>query len=216
MEFDVPILPYVIPIILWVLAGFSAITWAILLYKAVTFIRQRNENGRFLGYFIRVREAGELESLTNDSSGNLNSLAKAMIYELNSVNYALITDLQERNNMMRHALMQERRTIQVGLESGLASLASIGSISTILGLLGTVWSIMNLLKSISSFSSAGLDVVAGPIGDALITTAVGIIVAIPALLGHNFFVRRIRLSLIEMDKFCERLQHLAIRSGYRV
>lgn len=118
--------------------------------------------------------------------------------------------------MLRHTLNQERRAIQIRLESGLSLLASIGSISTILGLLGTVWSIMNLLKAISAFSSVGLDIVAGPIGDALITTAVGIIVAVPALLGHNFFARRIRVAMIEMERFCEMLLHLAIRSGFRI
>lgn len=211
-----PALPYVIPIILWILAAFSAITWAILLFKAISFTRQRAENRKFLRYFTRIREAGELAPLVNATRGNLNALAKAMLFELQSAGNAMALDAQERGNLLRHVLMQERRTIQVRLESGLAAFASIGSVSTILGLLGTVWSIMNLLKSISSFSSAGLDVVAGPIGDALITTAVGIIVAVPALLGHNFFVRRIRLALIEMDKFCERLQHLAIRSGFKV
>lgn len=210
-----PTLPFVIPVILWVLGVFSAITWTILLFKAITFIRQRSQNRSFLSYFARIHDAGQLAPLAHGSSGNLNALSKAMLYELESVSYAMVASPQERSDMLRHALMQERRTIQVRLESGLATLASIGSISTILGLLGTVWSIMNLLKSISSFGSAGLDVVAGPIGDALITTAVGIMVAVPALLGHNFFVRRIRLALIEMDKFCERLQHLAIRSGYK-
>jgi len=158
-----PTLPYVIHIILWLLAAFSILTWTILLVKAIVFTRQRRANRHFIGRFSRVKNAGELPQLVRTSSGNLS-----------------------------------------------------GSISTILGLLGTVWSIMNLLKAISTFNSAGLDIVAGPIGDALITTAVGIIVAVPALLGHNFFVRRIRVALMEMERFCEMLQHLAIRSGFRI
>lgn len=211
-----PTLPYVIHIILWLLAAFSVLTWTILLVKAIIFTRQRRANRHFLDRFSRIKSADELPQLVRTSSGNLSVLADALVRELETFANEPSLDLQERGDMLRHTLNQERRSIQIKLEAGLSALASIGSISTILGLLGTVWSIMNLLKAISTFSSAGLDVVAGPIGDALITTAVGIIVAVPALLGHNFFVRRIRVTLMDMERFCEMLQHLAIRSGFRI
>jgi len=211
-----PTLPYVIHIILWLLAAFSILTWTILLVKAVVFTRQRRANRHFIDRFSRVKNAGGLPQLVRTSSGNLSVLADAMVREMEAVANEPSLDSQERSDMLRHTLNQERRSIQIRLETGLSALASIGSISTILGLLGTVWSIMNLLKAISTFNSAGLDIVAGPIGDALITTAVGIIVAVPALLGHNFFVRRIRVALMEMERFCEMLQHLAIRSGFRI
>lgn len=211
-----PILPDVIDLILWLLAAFSVLTWTILLVKAVVFIRQRRTNRRFLDRFARIQAASELPQLARTSRGNLSVLSDAMVREMEAMANEPSLNIQERSDMLRHTLNQERRAIQIRLESGLSLLASIGSISTILGLLGTVWSIMNLLKAISSFSSVGLDIVAGPIGDALITTAVGIIVAVPALLGHNFFARRIRVALIEMERLCEMLQHLAIRSGFRI
>lgn len=211
-----PILPDVIDLILWLLAAFSVLTWTILLVKAVVFIRQRRANRRFLERFARIQAASELPQLARTSRGNLSVLSDAMVREMEAMANEPSLNIQERSDMLRHTLNQERRAIQIRLESGLSLLASIGSISTILGLLGTVWSIMNLLKAISSFSSVGLDIVAGPIGDALITTAVGIIVAVPALLGHNFFARRIRVALIEMERLCEMLQHLAIRSGFRI
>jgi biopolymer transport protein ExbB len=211
-----PTFPYAITAILWLLAFFSVLTWSILMVKAVLFLRQRKANRKFLTRFSRIKFAHELSHLVRDSTGNLCLLADAFLEELESFANGTALDMQARGDMLRHTLNQERRSIQIKLETGLSALASIGSISTILGLLGTVWSIMNLLKAISSFSTTGLDVVAGPIGDALITTAVGIIVAVPALLGHNFFVRRVRVALMDMEKFCESLQHLAIRSAFKL
>ena len=76
------------------------------------------------------------------------------------------------------------------LESGLAILATIGSISPFVGLFGTVWGIMGALTNISKSGSASLEVVAGPIGEALVATAIGIAVAVPAVVGYNFFTRR--------------------------
>lgn len=88
------------------------------------------------------------------------------------------------------------------MESGLGWLASIGSTSPFIGLFGTVWGIMHALKDISSQGSASLDVVAGPIGEALIATALGIAVAIPAVIAYNFLLRQNRASL-------SKLEHLA-------
>ena len=95
-------------------------------------------------------------------------------------------------------------------------LASIGSVSPFIGLFGTVWGIMHALKDISSTGSAGLDVVAGPIGEALIATAMGIATAIPAVLAYNYFLRQSRLAAADMDHFSERLQLLAKHSDYKV
>ncbi len=210
-----PVLPYVIDLILWVLGIFSVLTWTILLVKMVMFMRMKLANRRFMALFDKVSNAAELKNSVQDTYGPFSDLASAYLSEMRMFAHDTMLDVQSRGEMLRHTLSQERRGIQTRLEGGLAALASIGSISTILGLLGTVWSIMNLLKALSGAGTAGLDLVAGPIGDALITTAVGIIVAVPALLGHNFFARRVRVALIDMERFNERLQHLAIRSGFK-
>ncbi len=209
-----PVIPYVIELILWLLAAFSVVTWTILLIKMIVFTRLRRANARFLAAFNELVGAAALPALLRDTRGTFSLLAQAMLEELRVYAGNPVLTAHSRSEMLRHTLNQERRMIQTRLETGLAALASIGSISPILGLLGTVWSIMNLLRSISGDGSTGLDVVAGPIGDALITTAVGIIVAVPALLGHNFFARRVRVALMDMERFCERLQHLAICNGY--
>jgi biopolymer transport protein ExbB len=112
---------------------------------------------------------------------------------------------------LRQQISKERKT----LEQGLSMLASIGSTAPFVGLFGTVWGIMHALQSISHAKSASLDVVAGPIGEALIATAIGIAVAIPAVLAYNFFLRRIKLAEAELEYFADDLLNLMIMTGVK-
>jgi biopolymer transport protein ExbB len=73
------------------------------------------------------------------------------------------------------------------------------------GLFGTVWGIMEALKVIGATGQATIDIVAGPIGEALIATAVGILAAIPAVLLYNYFVRQLRVRNTELEGFCDDL-----------
>jgi biopolymer transport protein ExbB len=94
----------------------------------------------------------------------------------------------------------------------LTLLASVGSISPFIGLFGTVWGIMHALQDIAKSGSAGLDVVAGPVGEALIATALGIATAIPAVLAYNFFLRRVRVAVAEMEHFAADFLHLVLKT----
>jgi len=87
------------------------------------------------------------------------------------------------------------------MESGLTVLASVGSVSPFVGLFGTVWGIYHALASISASGQATLDKVAGPVGEALIMTALGLAVAIPAVLAYNALVRSNRMLSGELEKF---------------
>ena len=91
------------------------------------------------------------------------------------------------------------------MESGLTILASIGSTAPFVGLLGTVWGIYHALVAIGMSGAGTLDKVAGPVGEALIMTAIGLAVAIPAVLGYNFIVRANRLTLSRLDSFAHDL-----------
>jgi len=95
-------------------------------------------------------------------------------------------------------------------------LASIGSTSPFVGLFGTVWGIMYALQDITKAGNASLDVVAGPIGEALIATAVGIAVAVPAVLAYNFFLRRMKTVIADLDDFATDFLNLAARTGFRL
>lgn len=111
-----------------------------------------------------------------------------------------------------------RRTIlreTARLESGLTVLASIGSTAPFVGLFGTVWGIYHALLGISSGGISTLDKVAGPVGEALIMTAAGLGVAIPAVLAYNALTRANRLVVAELDGFAHDL-HTYLTTGSRV
>ena len=84
-------------------------------------------------------------------------------------------------------------------------LASVGSTSPFVGLFGTVWGILNALTAIGIAGQASIDRVAGPVGEALIMTALGLAVAVPAVLCYNLLVRSNRLVLARLDAFAHDL-----------
>lgn len=81
---------------------------------------------------------------------------------------------------------------RIQLENGLAFLASIGSSSPFIGLLGTVWGIMHALQGLGEQKALSMDMVAGPVAEALTATAVGLFAAIPAVMGYNMLIRHLR------------------------
>src|SRR5690606_3795597 len=87
------------------------------------------------------------------------------------------------------------------VESGLTVLASVGSTAPVVGLFGTVWGVYHALVAIGMGGGATIDRIAGPVGEALIMTGLGLAVAIPAVLAFNFFVRRNRVLLAQLDAF---------------
>jgi biopolymer transport protein ExbB len=100
-------------------------------------------------------------------------------------------------------------------QSGLAILASVGSTAPFVGLFGTVWGIYHALMGIGAAGSATIDKVAGPIGEALIMTAMGLAVAIPAVLGYNALVRGNKSILTKLNRFAHDL-HAYFVTGARV
>ena len=87
------------------------------------------------------------------------------------------------------------------MEMGLTLLASIGSTAPFVGLFGTVLGIMHAMHEITQSGSTSLDVVAGPIGDALVATAIGIAVAVPAVLAYNFLLRHVKQHRTGLENF---------------
>nr|WP_315396281.1 MotA/TolQ/ExbB proton channel family protein [uncultured Duganella sp.] len=100
------------------------------------------------------------------------------------------------------------------LEGGLTVLASIGATAPFVGLLGTVWGIYHALANVSANGTVQIDKVAGPVGEALVMTAIGLTVAIPAVLAFNAFNRVNRLTLSELDAFAHDL-HAYLTTGAR-
>ena len=110
-----------------------------------------------------------------------------------------------RGEFITRTLRQSINRSTASLESGLTMLASIGAVAPFVGLFGTVYGIYNALLGLSAQAATTLDKVSGPVGEALIMTAAGLFVAIPAVLAYNSFVRLNRLELMELDGFAHDL-----------
>ena len=102
---------------------------------------------------------------------------------------------------MERALRQQLSCTQAGMESGLTLLATTGATAPFVGLFGTVWGIYHALTAIGIAGQASIDKVAGPVGEALIMTAIGLAVAVPAVLGYNWLVRRNKVTLDQVRGF---------------
>ena len=120
-----------------------------------------------------------------------------------------------RSEFVDRALRQAVTRESSRLEAGLTVLATVGSTAPFVGLLGTVWGIYRALIRIGASGQADIGAVAGPVGEALIMTAIGLGVAIPAVLGYNFFVRLNRGLNYKLDTFAHDL-HDFFATGSRV
>jgi biopolymer transport protein ExbB len=125
-------------------------------------------------------------------------------------------ELPIRRDLLERRLIQQLQREKKGVEIGLPVLASIGSTSPFVGLFGTVLGIIHALQRIGGSGSASLEVVAGPIGEALEATAVGIAVAVPALIAYNFFLRRLKSLVGDLEDFSNTFIGHAVRSFIRV
>ncbi len=183
----------------------SVITWALVLVKG----RQRwvtaAQDRRFFGALPRPLRLSSLKT-AEGHLGSAGRVARAGLAALAEHDRAGDREneetLRERVELgLQSQIENERRAA----ESGLVVLASIGSTAPFVGLFGTVWGIIHALRAIGSSGSASLEVVAGPIGEALVATAIGIAVAVPAVLAYNFFLRRLKVQTSELTQLAASL-----------
>jgi biopolymer transport protein ExbB len=200
--------------VLWALLVFSLASWSVILAKGWGQWRTSRINRDFATRFWHAPDLGTGSREAESHNAPLARLCQAGAKQLHELKQG-VSDLAHRGevgDILERTLRQQVQKEQTAMESGLTLLASVGSISPFVGLFGTVWGIMHALQDIAKSGSAGLDVVAGPVGEALIATALGIATAIPAVLAYNFFLRRVRVSVAEMEHFAADFLHLAIKT----
>jgi biopolymer transport protein ExbB len=126
-----------------------------------------------------------------------------------------LTDQIDLHEWITQALQRSVDSVTDTMQSGLPILASVGSTAPFVGLFGTVWGIYHALIAIGIAGQASIDKVAGPVGEALIMTAMGLAVAVPAVLGYNVLLRRNKVVLEKVNYFAHDL-HAYLLSGSRV
>jgi biopolymer transport protein ExbB len=125
-----------------------------------------------------------------------------------------LTEQVALNDWISVALFRSIDSVMTRLVAGMAILATTGSVSPFIGLLGTVWGILNALTRISLTGNPNLEQIAGPIGEALIMTAIGLFVAVPAVMGYNWLLRRNKALQEKLKHFAADV-HSCIVGGAR-
>ena len=203
---------------LYALILFSIVTWVLIVAKAWqhwTLARQDRVFARKFWSAASLDAAAQLDR----NFGPKARVAGVGFDALYVSDAAADTDLEhswDRKELLERHLRQQIQKEYASRESGLAVLASVGSTAPFVGLFGTVFGIIHALTAIGKNASASIDVVAGPIGEALVATGVGIAVAVPAVLAYNFYVRRLKVAALELDNYAGDLLNLAQKSHYRL
>jgi biopolymer transport protein ExbB len=124
-----------------------------------------------------------------------------------------LTDPIDQHDWMLNSLARSQGAITSKLSSGLAFLATVGSTAPFVGLFGTVVGIYRALVKIGAAGQASIDTVAGPVGEALIMTALGLVVAVPAVLAYNWLIRRNKAIVEELARFSNELHGYMMSGG---
>jgi biopolymer transport protein ExbB len=201
------------------LLAMSLASWMVILIKTLG-LRQMAKEAKLTENFWHARDfADGVSQLGGDASNPFRQLAikgqEANAHLLPQSGDRQLIDSLDRNDWVTRSLRSSMDEATAQLQSGLAVLASVGSTAPFVGLFGTVWGIYHALLAIGVAGQSTIDKVAGPIGEALIMTALGLAVAIPAVLGYNALVRGNKGVLIKLNRFAYDLHALFV-TGSRV
>ena len=196
-----------VQLVLLLLVGFSITSWGIILNKWALMRKVRAQNDAFLKIFwdserledaFTVIEQHDLSPVAQVFRAGYRELRRLTDDRAKGGEPSLSAD--SMNNLQR-AMRRARSSQLMSLERYLSFLATTGSASPFIGLFGTVWGIMRAFQKIGATGAATLSTVGGPISEALIATAVGLLAAIPAVMAYNYYVSRIRHIMADTDNF---------------
>jgi len=193
-----------------ILLVMSLASWYLILYKWIMNWRTKQRTERFLRTFWG---AGSLEQVEHEITvrGAREPFAHLASHAIHARNHHTTygaSSLEESGSTSAFVTRTIRRCIDEEtskLENGLTVLASVGSTAPFVGLFGTVWGVYHALIGIGLSDGVTINRIAGPVGEALIMTGLGLAVAIPAVLAYNFFVRSNRVYLAKLDAFAHDL-----------
>ena len=188
-------------LVLLLLLVMSVSSWAIIIHKWIALSRARKQAVEGLLRFTNARDLREaVHSLGGDSSSPLYHVAQQGVAEFNRLKEARNSGDVVADNV-RRALRQGVTEAMTKLSSSVPFLATTANTAPFIGLLGTVWGIMHAFHQIAQMKTASIAVVAPGIAEALIATAVGLFVAIPASVGYNSFLSMMQTIEGELVNF---------------
>ncbi|MDO8785682.1 MAG: protein TolQ [Syntrophales bacterium] len=216
--------------VLLLLLFFSIVSWAIILTKYGTLRKIKRENGIFLARYMKSGKLSEIFPETKRFKySTVAGVFQAGYAELSKLTRTFKGSETGRGDddagltgmplsgidNIERAMNRACETEVAKLESTLGFLATTGSASPFIGLFGTVWGIMHTFKGIGAKGSATLAIVAPGISEALIATAAGLAVAIPAVIFYNYYLNRVKTMTVEMESFSSELLNIIERHYLR-
>jgi biopolymer transport protein ExbB len=201
------------------LLAMSLASWTVILLKTLNLLTVRKQAVRIEAFWRTTDVVQGLQALGSEASNPFRTLVQsgqqAMSYVNKDTQRAELSQQIDISDWVTRGLQNAIDDATAHLQSGLAVLASVGSTAPFIGLFGTVWGIYHALMQIGMAGQATIDKVAGPIGEALIMTALGLAVAIPAVLGYNALVRGNKFIIGRLNRFAHDL-HVLFMTGHRV
>ncbi|PKO68402.1 MAG: biopolymer transporter [Betaproteobacteria bacterium HGW-Betaproteobacteria-16] len=204
-----------------VLLTMSLATWIIILWKALDQRAQRAQAKGIEGFWHSADFAEGLDKLGSTESNPFRAVAlegreaTRHILHKDGRTGTQLHDTLDVSDWVERSLRKSVDDFQARAQGGLSVLASVASTAPFVGLFGTVWGIYHALIGIGAAGQVSIDQVAGPIGEALIMTALGLVVAIPAVLGYNALLRGNKGVIHQLNRFAHDL-HAYFVTGARV
>jgi len=208
-------IPKCIVIILFIMSIWSL---AVMIDRALYFSAARKQSREFAPKVAGALKEGRLDEAIKvadrSKKSHLAEVVTAGLTEFRSFGSGgAITEEQVESS--KRALERSEAIVHAKLKKGLGGLATIGSTAPFIGLLGTVIGILNAFQSIAASKTSGIGQVAGGISEALVTTAFGLLVAIPAVMCFNYFTNKVEAFDVEMDNSSSELVDYFIKQSHR-
>lgn len=192
----------VLTLVFLLLIVMSFASWYLIFLKSIRLKDENRAYKKFMSEYANIKDWP-----TRSDFQNVEGSVKFLLEEVKNLQAILphYESHEVKKEILTMHLAQTLDEIRCYLDKGLTILASIGSSAPFIGLFGTVWGIYNALNNIAAQGNAGLSVVAGPMGEALVATAIGLFAAIPAVLAYNTFVRLNRLLVQNLRHVAEQM-----------
>jgi biopolymer transport protein ExbB len=193
-------------VLLVVLAAMSAISWYLIVSKGISQIVRQKRSQRFLAFFWAATSLEEVQhelgvNGVHEPFGHLTAHSLHAQAHHARFGAAKLEEAGSEQEFLTRTIKKVLDEETTALENGLTMLATIGATAPFVGLFGTVWGVYHALVAIGMSGSGMLDKVAGPVGEALIMTGIGLAVALPAVMGYNWLTRSNRVLTARLDAF---------------